>query len=401
MDERNTQVGNDANVPMLIEQNISTTAADVGFSISLFQNSNFQRALSTIPDQVAKCDSYLALYRMDPEKFIRETDEDEIDDMIRDIKSALELKKPFDESRQMIKRGINQMRDDLVAKYDSILNSAEFSRLSDAENDMKDMKRLLEEHRKKSRWEEIKEVFNNYFETARGQALQQMFPRLADFDRFKETHNKMVSGAKTRNITASDKRDVRQILGSYSDGADLISQNPWELIEPYYTRLMQQFENDPTFDTVNARGQNQKTQQVADDIAIRKKREAEEKRRKAEEERLRREKEAAEKRKAETKSQASKIGPVKKPAAATPAPVRPDVLNYVPEVIRYKFPEIYEYLGKNRKYWQLHTSENQKAALIYETVVMMTDISNRDNPYRNLKSNPSDFLEFIRFILDC
>ena len=397
----NMSMNNNENMPMLIEQNISTTAADVGFSISLFQNSNFQRALSTIPDQVAKCDSYLALYRMDPEKFIRETDEDEIDDMIRDIKSALALKKPFDESRQMIKRGINQMRDDLVEKYDSILSAAEFNRLSDAENDMKDMKRLLEEHRKDSRWDEIKEVFDAYFETARGQALKQTFPRLADFDRFKETHNKMVSGAKTRAITKSDKRDVRQILGSYSDGAGLISQNPWELVEPYYTRLIQQFENDPTFDTVNARGQSQKTQQVADEIAIRKKREAEENRRKAEEERLRKEKEAAEKRKAETKTPTSNIGPVKKPVAPTPAPVRPDVLNYVPEVIKYKFPEIYEYLGKNRRYWQLHTSENQKAALIYETVVMMTDIKNSDNPYRKLKSNPSDFLEFIRFILDC
>ena len=401
MNGENVSVDNNNNVPMLIEQNISTTAADVGFSISLFQNSNFQRALSTIPDQVAKCDSYLALYRMDPEKFIRETDEDEIDDMIREIKSALELKKPFDESRQMIKRGINQLRDDLVERYDSILDAAEFNRLSDAENDMKDMNRLLEEHRKNSRWDEIQEVFDNYFITARGQALQQMFPRLADFNRFKETHNKMVSGAKTRNITAADKRDVRQILGSYSDGADLISQNPWELIEPYYTRLMQQFENDPTFDTLNARGQSQKTQQVADDIAIRKKREAEENRRKAEEERLRKEKEAAEKRKAETKRPVSNIGPVKKPAAPTPAPVRPDVMNYVPEVIKYKFPAIYDYLGKNRKYWQLHTSENQKAALIYEAVVMMTDISNPDNPYRELKNSPSNFLEFIRFVLDC
>jgi hypothetical protein len=401
MNDENMSVDTNANVPTLIEQNISTDAADVGFSISLFQNSNFQRALSTIPDQVAKCDTYLALYRMDPKKFIDETDEEEIDDMIRNIKSVLELKKPFDESRQMIKRGINQLRDDLVERYDSILDAAQFKKLSDAENDMKDMKRLLEEHRKDSRWDEIKEVFENYFETARGQALQQMFPRLADFNRFKETHNKMVSGAKTRNITASDKRDVRQILGSYSDGADLISQNPWELIEPYYTRLMQQFENDPTFDTLNARGQSQKTQQIADDIAIRKKREAEENRRKAEEERKRREKEAAEKRKAETKSPTSKIAPVQKPAAPTPAPVRPDVLNYIPEVIRYKFPEIYDYLGKNRRYWQLHTSENQKAALIYETVMMMTDISNPDNPYKDLRSNPSDFLEFIRFVLDC
>ena len=164
---------------------------------------------------------------------------------------------------------------------------------------------------------------------------------------------------------------------------------------------MQQFENDPTFDTLNARGQSQKTQQVADDIAIRKKREAEENRRKAEEERLRKEKEAAEKRKAETKRPVSNIGPVKKPVAPTPAPVRPDVMNYVPEVIKYKFPAIYDYLGKNRKYWQLHTSENQKAALIYEAVVMMTDISNPDNPYRELKNSPSNFLEFIRFVLDC
>lgn len=282
------------NMPATIERNITTNTADVEFKLSLFQNSEFQKALSEIPDQVVQCESYLSLYRVDPERFIRETDETEIDDLLLNLKSSLDLKKPFEESRQMIRKGVNQMRDQLVEYYDNILATSGFNKLLDAEKDMKDMKRLLEDHRKETRWEEIREVFDNYFDTARGQLLKQRFPRLCDFDKFKEKYPKMVSGARTRNVTSSDKNEVRQILGSYSDGADLITQNPWGIAEPYYTQLIHQFENDPSFDTLNARGQAVKTQQTADEIAKQKRREAEAARKKAEEERLRKERETAE-----------------------------------------------------------------------------------------------------------
>ena len=156
------------NMPAVVEKNISTSTADVEFKFSLFQNSEFQRALSEIPDQVAKCESYLALYRLDPDRFIRETDEADIDNLLATLKNSLGLKKPFDESRQMLKRGVNQMRDQLVEYYDHILSNSGFDDLLAAEKDMKDMKRLLEDYRKDSRWEELKEVFDNYFETARG-----------------------------------------------------------------------------------------------------------------------------------------------------------------------------------------------------------------------------------------
>ena len=387
------------NMPAVMEKNISTSTADVEFRFSLFQNSDFQRALSEIPDQVAKCESYLALYRLDPDRFIRETDETEIDDLLGMLKTSLGLKKPFDESRQMLKKGVNQMRDQLVEYYDRILSSSGFDDLLAAEKDMKDMKRLLENYRKDSRWEELEEVFNNYFETARGKQLKQIFPRLADFDEFKKRYSSLVSGARTRNITASTKKEVRQTLGSYSDGADLIMQNPWKIDEPYYTKLMLQFEADPSFETLNAKGQAIKTQQTSDEIALQRRREAELQRKKAEEERIRKERELMEKRKTQAGKQTPNMGVVRNKPVEVPKP-RPEVMNHIPEFVKYKYPKFCEYLEGNKKYWQLHTSENQKAALIYEVVTQMTNTKNPDNPYRDL-IDPSKFLEFIRFIIDC
>lgn len=399
-DMKRTEVQNmNPNMPAVVEKNISTSTADVEFKFSLFQNSEFQRALSEIPDQVAKCESYLALYRLDPDRFIRETDEADIDDLLATLKNSLGLKKPFDESRQMLKRGVNQMRDQLVEYYDCILSNSGFDDLLAAEKDMKDMKRLLEDYRKDSRWEELKEVFDNYFETARGKQLKQIFPRLSDFDDFKRRYSSMVSGARTRNITASTKKEVRQILGSYSDGADLIVQNPWGIDEPYYTRLMQQFEADPSFDTLNAKGQAIKTQQTADEIAQQKRRDAEAARKKAEEERIRKERELMEQRKSQAGKQTPNMGVVRNKPTEVPKP-RPEVMKHVPEFVKYKYPKFCEYLEGNKKYWQLHTSENQKAALIYEAVTQMTNTKNPDNPYRDL-IDPSKFLEFIRFVIDC
>ena len=383
------------NAPAVVEQSISTSTADVEFKLSLFQNSEFQRALSTIPEQVRECESHLALYRLDPDKFIAETDEEEIDALIKSLGESLSLKKPFEESRLMIRKGVNQMRDQLVEYYDSILTSSGFGKLLAAEKDMKDMKRQLEEHRKETRWEEIQEVFDAYFDTARGQLLKQRFPRLADFASFRNKYPRLVSGARTRNVTNGDKNEVRQILGTYSDGADLLIQNPWGIAEPYYTQLIQQFENDPSFDTLNSRAQGVKTQQTADEIAKQKRRDAEVARKKAEEERLRKEREQAAKLKAE-KGTAPNMGIVQNKA---PTP-RPEVMNHVPEIIRYKYPVFCRYLEGNKKYWQLHSSETQKAALIYEAVTQMTNTLNPDNPYRDL-SNPSNFIEFVRFVLDC
>lgn len=384
------------NAPAVLTDNISTSTADVEFKLSLFQNSEFQNALATIPSQVEACEQYLASYREDPDKFIEETNEEDIDALIKSLSDSLGLKKPFDESRQMIRKGVNQMRDQLVEYYDSILSSSGFGKLLEAEKDMKDMKRLLEERRKELRWEEIHEVFDSYFETARGQLLKQRFPRLTDFASFQNRYSKMVSGARTRNVTNADKNEVRQILGTYSDGADMLIQNPWGIGEPYYTQLIHQFEADPAFDTLNARGQAVKTQEIADAIATQKRKDAELARKKAEEERLRAEREKAEKLKAE-KGKSSNMAVVKPQVAPVP---RPDVMNHIPEIIRYKYPAFCKYIEGNKKYWQLHVSENQKAALIYEAVTQMTDTSNPDNPYRDLV-NPSNFLEFVRFVLDC
>lgn len=363
-------------------------------------SNKFNQILDMIPVKLSLCNDLLAEYKKNPTAFLNAHDESEIDEILSDLKELHTFTSEIKATRKEVKSFLNQKRDELLKQLDNSLNSAGFDSLIESEKDMKVLKNDLSHIRLEERWKEIETVYNEWFESAMGKTIIQNHPKLANFEKFRNIHQSLVSGAKTRNITKKDKTFVRDTLTKIAEGIFMIEQNPWNLENKLYL-LMDDYENNPNYENLHSKGlsykaQEDKEKQIAFEQEKKKKEQEELAKKKAEEDERKKQKFLAKQKTMQNiAKKLIKPQPVKEPAKPQPTP---EIQKYITPIIKQDFPASSDYILNSGYFNNLHSSPKEKANLI---ALVARSIADMNSPfYKDINNNETKFLSLIQTILN-
>lgn len=399
-------------------ENLITDIISVSSNTEITETNAFKETLALIPGHVGRANQLLADYRTNPSKFVEETDEDDLDDDLKEINEIVKFSNSIDKSRTEIRRYFNSIRDQAVDVLDQRLDEAQFDELKDAHNDIKQLKKDMRAQRISDRWRELEPVFSGSIQHY--DLIETLAPELLDFSRFRLLHSKMVSGAKTKGITDTVKREVSQVINEWNTALELIQANQWGLNPNKQFSLLNAFKSDPSISLVNEQGPQFKQQQDAEaerqrqqELARKKQEEeikkAEEARKKREDE-LRKQQELAKKAQAEQNEKArleaeertKKLQEQAKLAEEQERKRKEDLDAVIRERVspqaRQSYPNVVEFIFSEPLFKDLHTSTRSKAAAVYE---LSQQLTKPDSPIvKDTNGDPAKYLDAIRFILD-
>ena len=415
-DTNDVETANDVDMSKIVNSdNISTEIAVIESSTSLGLTNAFDNVLRQIPIQLSVIDNLLEEYRTNPDEFFDKYDEDDIEAQIKTLRELNGFTRNVDSAKVQIRKYLEDRKKAILGYIDERLQEADFAKLKSAETDIRHLKNDLLAHRKEQRWNELKEIFEACFDTAEGKSVKEFLPGLTDFEKFRENNPDLVSGAKNKNITRNTTAYVRDTVNSYVQGLSLIQQNSWGLNNKYMAQLMKSYESNPDFMTLNQIGISLAAAQVAEAQREFERRQAEEEakrkaeeQRKAEEERVRKLKEAENlskmvkptpapiKKAAEQKKAEEQASP--KSVVQEPPKPKNNFSQYILATHRQQFGTLLPYIETNPAYDKLHTDPNQKASLIWECMMSVTDQNSMF--FTVLRGDPVKILAFVRFVLD-
>lgn len=394
---------------------LETDIISISANTQITESNDFQVTLSKIPGHVGRANQLLAEYRKDPSAFVQEVDEDELDNDLKEINDIVKFSNSIDKSRTAIRQYFNTIRDQATDVLDKRLDEAQFDELKDAHNDIKQLKKDIRSQRISDRWKELEPVFNGSIQHYA--LIEELAPELLDFSKFRLIHSKLVTGAKTKPITDTVRRDVTQIINEWNTALELIQANQWGLNPQKQFTLLNAFKSNPSVSLVNEQGPQFKQQQ--DNEEERKRQDAERRKKQEEEakqakiEREKREAELAKQqevaRKAQTEQERQKAEERAKKlkeqaqVAQEQEQKRKEELErliqaQVSPQARQSFPNIVEFIFTEPLFKDLHSSTRSKAAAIYE---LSQQLTKQNSPMmKDTNGDPALYLEAIRFILD-
>lgn len=399
----------------LAEEILQTDILSVSSNTQITETSAFQETLAKIPGHVDRANQLLAEYRMDPSQFVQDVDEDDLDEDLKEINQIVKFSNSIAHSRRDIRGYFNNIRDEAVAVLDQRLDEAKFDELTEAHNDIKQLKKDIRSQRMSDRWKELEPIFNGSIQHY--PLIEELAPELLDFSRFRLIHSKMVTGAKTKPITDTIRGEVAQIINSWNTALELIKSNQWGLDSTKQFALLNAFKSEPSITLVNEQGPLYKKQQDAE--TERKRQEAEQ--RKLQEEQAKKAKEEREKREAELQKQQALAKKAQSEQERKQAEERTKQLKerakqaeeqerkrkealdalireQVSPQARQSFPNVVEFIFSEPLFKDLHTSSKAKAAAVYE---LSQQLTRPGSPMaKDTKGDPNLYLEAIRFILD-
>lgn len=381
----------------------------------LIESHAFQQTLEQIPGYVGRANKLLADYRQNPSDFVAQIDEADLDEDLKEMAGIVKFSKTIDNNRKDIKNYFNGIRDEALSQLDNRLEQAQFNELKDAHNDVKQLKKDMQNQRISDRWKELLPVFNGSIQHY--ELIEELAPELLDFDRFRLIHQKMVSGAKTKPITETIRREVTQIVHEWNTALELIKANQWGLNANKQFELLRAFKANPSVGLVNQQGPEYKRQQDAEEerkrqeLEARQKQEAEAKRlaeeRKVREAELQKQQELArqaqtEKEKLAAEQRAKQLAEEAQRAQEAEqkrkAELEALIQRQVSPQARQSFPNIVEYLFTQPLYRELHTDARSKAAAIFDLSNQLTQPQSA--MMKDTNGDPNKYLEAIRFVLD-
>ena len=394
---------------------LQTDIVSVSANTEITETNAFQETLIKIPGHVERANHLLAEYRKDPSMFVQEVDEDQLDSDLKEINDIVRFSNSIDKSRTAIRRYFNDIRDQATEVLDKRLTDAKFDELKDAHNDIKQLKKDIRAQRISDRWKELEPVFSGSIQHY--SLIEELTPELLDFGKFKLIHSKMVSGAKTKPITDTIRRDVSQIINEWNTALELIQANQWGLNPQKQFSLLNAFKANPSVGLVNEQGPQFKVQQDSEEerkrqeAERRKKQEEEAKKAKIErekrEEELRKQQELAKKAQSEQeKKQAEDRAKQLKEQAriaeekekARKEELEQLIQSQVSPQARQAFPNVVEFIFSEPLFKDLHNSPRAKAAAVYE---LSQQLTKQGSPMlKDTNGDPGQYLEAIRFILD-
>lgn len=399
----------------LIETSIvETDIAKISISPNVIETATFQKVLINIPQHIQKADQLLNAYRLDPNTFVNEIDEDSLNEQLKELQDVAIFARNIEKSRSEIKKYMNTVRDQLIEHLDYKLQSANYAQLEKATTDIKQLKKDIDATRAINRWEELKITFIANIE--RYPLIAEFTEELTDFSKFKLIYPKLVSGAKTKKVKESDHTFINETLYSWNTAIEIIKENVWELKLKDINLLLTKFKQEPSIEMINREGRQLKLNEEAEEKARAEaeKRQQEELKRRQEAE-LKRQQELIEIQKREREAKRNKDIAAQKAAEEQKRQLKlkaeqaekDEILRknafikfggQYRTIFKESFPMFIQYLFENQNYHDVHTNPVTKAGLIYDIMKQV------DNPLsivvQETANDPQKILDLIRYILD-
>lgn len=393
---------------------IQTSIAEITVLPAINETSAFQEVLKEIPLRVQQADTLLENYRKDPETFVDEVDENDLDERLKEMAVVSSFVRDIEKSRKEIRSYMNGVRDQLIETLDNRLTIAQYDKLERAQSDIKQLKKDIDADRRAKRWEEIRATFEA--NVNRYPLIGEFAPELADFSRFKMLFPKLVSGAKTRKVKEADHTTVNETVYAWNTAIELMKENAWELAPQDLNQLLTLFKQNPSVELVQREGRQLKlnadarlkAQQEAEARRIEAERLAKEAAEKREQELARiqeQERIAREQRDIQAQQQAAaqrqQLEERARQAQEQERQRQAQLAQFGGQyrtIFKESFPQFIAYLFENPAYHDIHSNPTTKANVVYDIMHQV------DNPQsvvsRETARDPQKVLDLVRYILD-
>lgn len=184
-------------------------------------NDTFVQISKDIPLLVERANQILSQVDEDD---LENTNEDDILQVIKEMKEVKPYFKQIKDARMDVKRALNTEVTRQISLLDQQLTATGVDKLELLINKTSDLQRRIRDSRKESRWQELQNTFertvNNY------PLLKEYIPRQLNFDNFKQKNIKMVSASKNGNVTSDMYNMVTKFVGELeSDVQSVLSMN--------------------------------------------------------------------------------------------------------------------------------------------------------------------------------
>lgn len=186
----------------------------------------FREVLNLIPQLVSTGNELL---NTDIDKILDEGKEDQINQLLNDLKEPQAMVKEVKQARTNMRKLFNQQRDFFTTEFDNQLTNAQFDKLEDIDKRTKQLKRDLTSRRRTRRWNELKTTFEATLDAY--PLIEMLSPKLVDFSTFKLHNPKLVTGAKTAHITDKQRAVVTNTIAKWNNDLSVLQQNAANLNE--------------------------------------------------------------------------------------------------------------------------------------------------------------------------
>lgn len=395
-------------------QPIQTAIAEINITPAITETSDFQTVLEEIPRRVKEADDLLENYRNDPDAFLDNIDDAQLDAQLKEMVEVSGFVRDIEKSRKAIKTYMNGVRDQLIETLDKRLEGASFNKLERAQSDIKQLKKDVDADRRAKRWEEIRVTFEA--NVNRYPLIETYAPELADFSKFKLLFPKLVSGAKTRKVKEADHTMVNETLYAWNTAVELMKENEWELSLQDLNQLLSMFKQNPSVELVQREGRQlkinaeakEKARQEAEARRIKQERQAKiaEQERQQEMARIQeQERQAKLQRDAEAQKQAEQerrnLEERSRQMAEQERQRQAEYSEFGGQyktIFKESFPQFIEYLFNNPAYHNVHSSAQTKASIIYD---IMHQVEHPNSVVtKETALDPQKVLDLVRYILD-
>lgn len=395
--------------PVVLQDQLKTDMLQVDIATQMIQSPSFINMLDIIQQNVLRANQLLADYRNNPKTFVENNDEEDIEQLIKDVTEIKKVTTSVEETKKQIRKRFNDIRDNITHVFDDQINQYHFKELTQASNDLKQLKKDMEQTRANERWLEIQSEFEMALSIY--PIIQKLAPQLTDFNQFKLRHPKLVSGAKTRNVTKNDKLSVKTEIDQWNNDLLLIEANDWQLESTFHAQLLQAYISDPQSYTVSNQAKILKEKQDQQNALIKQKmeeqkrleeeRKRQEELKKQQEELKRQQFEAEEIKRKQLEAQQLNVQPItqtpKNNAPQNQAPTQP--IQQTVQAAPTPFPNTVAYLLNDPYCSQLATNPSAKVQAL--AVILANALKQEPNfVHQDTQNNPTQVLELVRYILN-
>lgn len=395
--------------PVVLQDQLKTDMLQVDIATQMIQSPSFINMLDIIQQNVLRANQLLADYRNNPKTFVENNDEEDIEQLIKDVTEIKKVTTNVEETKKQIRKRFNDIRDNITHVFDDQINQYHFKELTQASNDLKQLKKDMEQTRANERWLEIQSEFEMALSIY--PIIQKLAPQLTDFNQFKLRHPKLVSGAKTRNVTKNDKLSVKTEIDQWNNDLLLIEANDWQLESTFHAQLLQAYISDPQSYTVSNQAKILKEKQDQQNALIKQKmeeqkrleeeRKRQEELKKQQEELKRQQFEAEEIKRKQLEAQQLNVQPItqtpKNNAPQNQAPTQP--IQQSVQAAPTPFPNTVAYLLNDPYCSQLATNPSAKVQAL--AVILANALKKEPNfVHQDTQNNPTQVLELVRYILN-
>lgn len=391
------------NTPSIINDNVTNEMIELNIATRTIQSPAFNNMLVQISESQARANKLLTNYKANPEKFIAETDDEEIDSLIKEITEITKVSKKVDATKTEMRKRMDAVKNRIMQEFDEKIKEYNFDSLTHAKNDLNQLKKDMSNLRSNQRWLELEEEFNSSIQVY--PIITRLAPRLTEFNLFKLRYPNLVSGAKSRKLKKTDFQKVRTIVDQYANDLKLIESNDWQLDKTFWAELLKFYIENPETSTISNHANSLKEKQTQQEIMIRKK--AEELKRKEE---LQKQKEAEYQQKIEEQKrqieqqqaqQAKAQTQVQQPAnnPENTQQTQPTQAQATVQQQPTKFGYTIQYLTGHPLYKNLHFDPQVKLAALYEIINLAANPQTQSYVTADTNNNPLETLALIDYIL--